>query len=275
MSTPHPELSASAMPRRAPASPWLARDVLGQPVLLKRAIMTAVSLSFYPVFRWLHPLTVIGAERLTKLPPSGVLFVSNHQTYFTDAIAMHQVFSATLAGLAGVSGDPRYILKPHTRMCYVAAKETMASGWIPRILAYGGGICVSRSWKEGETHLQRGADLTGFANIGRALSQGWVINFPQGTTRPFAPPRPGVAHMIRTFRPVVVPVVVEGFREAFGKTGLAVWRPRRAVSVHFKAPLHLDPDAPPDQLLETIMASIEQREADRPAPTDRQDTPAV
>jgi 1-acyl-sn-glycerol-3-phosphate acyltransferase len=109
--------------------------MLGQPVVIKRVIMTAVTLSIYPVFRWLHPLTVLGVVRLAKLPSRGVLFVSNHQTDVTDAVAMHQAFSAVLAGNVGVSGDPRYILKPHTKMCDVAARETMASAWIRRLLA--------------------------------------------------------------------------------------------------------------------------------------------
>jgi 1-acyl-sn-glycerol-3-phosphate acyltransferase len=64
--------------------------MLGQPVVIKRAIMTSVNLSFNPVFKWPHPLTVLGAERLAELPSSAVLFVSNHQTDFTDAVAMHR-----------------------------------------------------------------------------------------------------------------------------------------------------------------------------------------
>jgi hypothetical protein len=130
-----PERSATSLTRRAPAAPWLDRDVLGQPVVNKRALMTSVNLSSYPVFRWLHPLTVLGAERLAELPSSSVLFVSNHQADFTDAVAMHPAFSAALAGNVGVSGDPQYILKPPTKMCDVAARETMASGWIRRLLA--------------------------------------------------------------------------------------------------------------------------------------------
>lgn len=168
-------------------TPWFTRDVLGQPVLLKRMIMTAVNLAFYPIFRWRHPLTVRGIEHLTGLPPRGVLFVSNHQTYFTDAIAMHQVFSAALAGRGGVAGHPGYTLQPHTGMFYVAARETMASGWIPRLLACGGAICVDRSWKEGETLVQRGVDPTGFSDIGRALSEGLGHQLSPGHNTPLRP----------------------------------------------------------------------------------------
>lgn len=264
MERPDLALAAPARPER---TPWFTRDVLGKPVLLKRLIMTSVNLAFYPIFRWRHPLTLHGAEHLKSLPPRGVLFVSNHQTYFTDAIAMHQAFSAALSGRAEVNGPPGYTLRPHTGMFYVAARETMASGWIPRLLASGGAICVDRSWKEGETVVQREVDLTGFSDIGRALSQGWVINFPQGTTRPFAPGRLGVAHIIRAFRPVVVPVVVEGFREAFGKTGLEMWRRGRPVSLRFKPPLELPHDAPPAELLSAVMEAIEQSEAYRPTPS--------
>jgi hypothetical protein len=184
-----PDLALAA-PTRPARGPWFTRDVLGQPVLLKRLIMTSVNLAFYPIFRWRHPLTLHGAEHLKSLPPRGVLFVSNHQTYFTDAIAMHQAFSAALSGRAEVNGPPGiHPPAPHGNVLRRGPRDH-GLGLDPRLLAKRGAICVDRSWKEGETVVQREVDLTGFSDIGRALSQGWVINFPQGTTRPFAPGRP-------------------------------------------------------------------------------------
>lgn len=243
----------------------LARNVFGQSIVLKKIIMSAVSACFYPVFRWRNPLTVEGTERLRGLPGAGVLFVSNHQTYFTDVICMHQIFSATLSGCKNSTRGLGYLLRPHASLYYVAASETMASGTIPRILAYGSAVCVERVWKEGERLLARAVDRSGVDNIGRALSDGWVVTFPQGTTRPFAPGRIGTAHLIRAFRPVVVPVVVDGFYQAFGKTGLDFRQPGRPVHVAFKKPLDLDYDAAPDVLLAAVMAAIEQSDAQRPA----------
>ena len=243
----------------------LARNVFGQSIAVKKIIMSAVSVCFYPVFRWRNRLKVQGAERLKELPSTGVLFVSNHQTYFTDVICMHQIFSATLSGDEDPTRGLGYLLRPHDSLYYVAASETMASGTIPRILAYGSAVCVERSWKDGGQSVARDVDLKGFDNIGRALSAGWVVTFPQGTTRPFAPGRIGTAHLIRTFRPLVVPVVVKGFYEAFGKTGLDFSRPGRPIHVEFKEPLDLDYEAEPDVLLAEVMDAIEQSDAHRPA----------
>lgn len=239
----------------------LERNVFGQYIVVKKLIMSAVSVSFYPVFRWLNPLVVTGAEGLLDLPRRGVLFVSNHQTVFADGIALHQIMAATLAGERGSTRGLRYLVRPNASYYYVAAAETMASGWIPRILAYGSAVCVERTWKEGERAVARNVDLQGFHNIGRALSDGWVLTFPQGTTRPFAPGRIGTAHLIRAARPLVVPVVVSGFYEAFGKSGIAFRNPGRPVRVCIKDPLALDYDAAPEVLLAQVMEAIEQSES--------------
>lgn len=243
----------------------LARNVFGQSIVVKRLIMSAVSVSYYPVFRWLNPLAVTGAEELLALPKKGVLFVSNHQTVFTDGIALHQIMSATLSGDRDSTRGLRYLLRPHSAYYYVAAAETMASGWIPRILAYGSAVCVERTWKEGERAIARNVDLQGVSNIGRALSDGWVLTFPQGTTRPFAQGRIGTARLISAVKPIVVPVVVSGFYEAFGKSGLALRHPGRPVRVCIKKPLAIDYDAAPEVILAHVMEAIEQSEAHRPA----------
>ena len=44
-----------------------------------------------------------------------------------------------------------------------------------------------------------------------------VITFPQGTTTPFKPIRRGTAHIIKTYKPIVVPIVIDGFRRSFDK----------------------------------------------------------
>ncbi|MCB0473201.1 MAG: 1-acyl-sn-glycerol-3-phosphate acyltransferase, partial [Flavobacteriaceae bacterium] len=59
-------------------------------------------------------------------------------------------------------------------------------------------------------------------NIGKALDDGWVITFPQGTTTPFKPIRRGTAFIIKEYQPIVIPVVIDGFRRSFDKKGLQV-----------------------------------------------------
>lgn len=237
-----------------------SRNVFGQYILIKKLIMSTVSLCFYPIFRWHNPLTVTGTEQVEALPDCGVLFVSNHQTYFTDVISLHQIFSATKAGYRNSTRGLGYIHRPHSSLYYVAASETMTSGVVPRILAYGSAITVQRSWKEGDRFVERTLDHKGIDDIGKGLRAGWVVTFPQGTTRPFAPGRMGVGHLIRQFRPVVVPVVVRGFSAAFGKSGLHFRNPGRPVSVEIKAPLKLDYDLSAEVILAQIMDAIEQSE---------------
>ena len=44
----------------------------------------------------------------------------------------------------------------------------------------------------------------------------------RGTTTPFKPLRKGTAFLIKQFKPVVVPIVIDGFRRSFDKRGLRI-----------------------------------------------------
>jgi 1-acyl-sn-glycerol-3-phosphate acyltransferase len=90
------------------------------------------------------------------------------------------------------------------------------------------------------------------------LSDSWVITFPQGTTKPFAPGRRGTAYIIKQNRPIVVPVVINGFWRAFNKKGLKLKKTGTILSVTFKKPLQIDYDADVDVILHQVMDSIEQ-----------------
>jgi 1-acyl-sn-glycerol-3-phosphate acyltransferase len=85
-----------------------------------------------------------------------------------------------------------------------------------------------------------------------------VITFPQGTTKPFAPGRKGTAHIIKLTRPIVIPVVIEGFGKAFNKKGLKFKKTGTRLTVRFKEPLIFDYDAPAEVMLDGIMDAIEQ-----------------
>jgi 1-acyl-sn-glycerol-3-phosphate acyltransferase len=92
----------------------------------------------------------------------------------------------------------------------------------------------------------------------RALQNNWVITFPQGTTKPFAPGRKGTAFIIKQTRPVVVPVVISGFWRAFNKKGLKFKKKGSLLSITFKKPLEVDYDAPAQAILAQVMDAIEQ-----------------
>jgi 1-acyl-sn-glycerol-3-phosphate acyltransferase len=141
---------------------------------------------------------------------------------------------------------------------YVAAEETMKGSLISRIFLLAGGLTVRRTWKEGGTEIRRGLDPSDTRKITRALENNWVITFPQGTTKPFAPGRKGTALIIKQTKPIVIPVVISGFWRAFNKKGLKFKKKGVLLSVHFKAPLEIDYEASNQEILDQLMDAIEQ-----------------
>jgi 1-acyl-sn-glycerol-3-phosphate acyltransferase len=82
--------------------------------------------------------------------------------------------------------------------------------------------------------------MSDISNIGKALNDGWVITFPQGTTTPFKPIRKGTAHIIKRYKPVVVPIVIDGFRRSFDKKGIRIKKKNILQSMEIKEPLDID-----------------------------------
>ncbi len=63
-------------------------------------------------------------------------------------------------------------------------------------------------------------DMSEVENIIKALDNGWVITFPQGTTSAFAQGRKGTAKLVKQQRPIVIPIKINGFRRALTKKDL-------------------------------------------------------
>ena len=96
-------------------------------------------------------------------------------------------------------------------------------------------------------------------NIKIALDDGWVITFPQGTTRSFKPVRKGTAHIILQHKPIVVPIVIDGFRRSFDRKGLLIKKKGILQSMVIKEPLKIDyENATVDEVVEMIEFAIEQ-----------------
>jgi len=226
--------------------------------LLRSLVYAIVGALSYPGLVIINKLKISGTEHIKNLPRSNVLFVSNHQTYFADVITFLHIFCAVKWGKENRLGIPYYLLNPFTRVNYVAAEETMKGSWISRFFALAGAITVKRTWRAEGTETRRGLDPSDTRKIERALQDNWVITFPQGTTRPFAPGRKGTALIIKRNKPIVVPVVINGFWRAFNKKGLKFKKKGTQLSVTFKAPLAIDYDAPTEKILEQIMDAIEQ-----------------
>ena len=221
-------------------------------------VYAIVGIISYPALTIINKLKISGTEHIRNLPKQNVLFVSNHQTYFADVITFLQIFCAVKWGKQDKLGIPYYLLNPFTRVYYVAAEETMRGSFISRFFTLAGAITVKRTWNP-ENKLQRkGLDPSDTRKIERALSDNWVITFPQGTTKPFAPGRKGTALIIKRCKPIVVPVVINGFWRAFNKKGLKFKKKGSLLSVRFKEPLKINYDAPSDEIMKQIMDAIEQ-----------------
>jgi 1-acyl-sn-glycerol-3-phosphate acyltransferase len=206
----------------------------------------------------INKIKISGTEHLKGLPRHNVLFVSNHQTYFADVIAFLHIFCAVKWGKMNKLGIPYYLLNPFTRVNYVAAEETMKGSWISRLFSLAGALTVKRTWRPEGKEVRKGLDPSDTRKISRALEKNWVITFPQGTTKPFAPGRKGTALIIKQNKPIIIPVVIGGFWRAFNKKGLKFKKRGTILSVNFKEPLAIDYDLPPETIMAQVMDAIEQ-----------------
>lgn len=235
------------------------RNPFGHILFLKKWLIRIAGTLTHNRYRGFNQLQIEGSEVLRALPDTNVLFISNHQTYFADVVAMFHVFNAALKGRENNIKNVGYIWNPKLNLYYVAAKETMQEGLLPRILAYAGAITVERTWRSKGKDVQREVNLNDTENIKIALEDGWVITFPQGTTRSFKPVRKGTAHIILQHKPIVVPIVIDGFRRSFDRKGLFIKKKGILQTMEIKQPLEIDYENDTvDQVVEKIEYAIEQ-----------------
>jgi 1-acyl-sn-glycerol-3-phosphate acyltransferase len=172
---------------------------------------------------------------------------------------MFHVFNASLSGRDNTIKNIGYLWNPKLNIYYVAAKETMGKSLLTKILAYAGSISIERTWRAGGEEVQRQVKFSDITNIGKALQDGWVITFPQGTTTPWKPLRKGTAHIIKKYKPQVVPVVIDGFRRSFDKKGLFIKKKGILQSMVIKPPLEIDYENDSvDAIIEKLEYAIEQ-----------------
>lgn len=239
----------------------LKRNPFGHILWIKRWVIRVFGFITHRRYNGINQLNIQGSDIIRQLPENNVLFISNHQTYFADVAAMLHVFNASLKGRKDSLKGFGYLWNPKLNIYYVAASETMKSGILPKILAYAGAITVDRTWREKGKDIQREVKQSDIENIGVALDDGWVITFPQGTTSPWKPIRKGTAHIIRQYKPIVVPIVIDGFRRSFDKKGINFKKKGIQQSMVIKDPLQIDyENESVEQIVEKIELAIEQHE---------------
>lgn len=230
------------------------RNPFGHILFLKKWLIRIFGVMTHQRYRGFNQMHIEGSEIIKNLPETGVLFISNHQTYFADVVAMFHVFNASLSGRDDNIKNVGYLWNPKLNIYYVAASETMKEGLLPRILAYAGAITVERTWRAKGQDIKREVNPNDTENIKIALNDGWVITFPQGTTRSFKPVRKGTAHIIKQHKPIVVPIVIDGFRRSFDRKGLRIKKKGILQSMVIKEPLEIDYD---NETIEEIVEKIE------------------
>jgi 1-acyl-sn-glycerol-3-phosphate acyltransferase len=234
----------------------LKRNPFGHLLIIKKWLIRIFGALTHRRYRGFNELQIDGSEIIKALPDKNVLFISNHQTYFADVVAMFHVFNASLSGREDSIKNIGYLWNPKLNIYYVAAKETMSSGLLPKILSYIGSVSVERTWrvKGYDVTEKKEVNPNDTVNIGIALNDGWLITFPQGTTKSFKPVRKGTAHIIKNYKPIVVPIVIDGFRRSFDKKGLRLKKKGILQSFIIKEPLVIDYE---NDTIESIVEKVE------------------
>ena len=179
----------------------MKKNIFGQTILLKKLIIGIVGSITHRTFRN-NRFEIKGSKNLIDLPETNVLFVSNHQTYFYDVIAMLHVFNSSVKGRIDSVKKPKYLINPKTNLYYIASLDP--------------------------------------DKIKLALKDGWVITFPRGTTDNSKPIRKGTAHIIKSNNPLVVPIKISGFKSVFQRNGLRVINTKKSFSIEIMKPLRKD-----------------------------------
>ena len=204
-----------------------------------RLIIGFVGLITHRTFRSKR-FEIKGSKNLVNLPSTNVLFVSNHQTYFYDVIAMLHVFNSSVKGRIDSVKKPKYLIIPKTNLYYIASLETMKKSVITKLLTYAGAVLVQRSWRDSGESVSRDIRSEDPDKIKLALKDGWVITFPRGTTDNSKPIRKGTAHIIKNNDPLIVPINLIGFKDVFQRNGLKVINRKKFFSIEIMKPLQID-----------------------------------
>ncbi len=228
------------------------KNIFGQYLIIKKAIIRTIGVLTHKTFNNKR-FNIQGTTILNEIPKHNVLFISNHQTYFYDVIAMLHVFNASVNGRRDSLKNILYLLKPKSNIYFIAALETMKASVISKILSYAGSILIKRTWREAGKEITRNIRSEDFDNIIKALNDGWVITFPRGTTDNSKPVRSGTAYIIKQTNPIVIPVKIDGFGDVFERNSLKIKNKTKPFSIKFRNALKFNDN----ESIESITNQIE------------------
>lgn len=238
--------------------PLLKRNIFGQSIFVKKSTIRFFGSMIYFRFNFRYKARIEGAEIFQNLPDQNVLIISNHQTYFADVSFFFHAIHAAIVGHPNSIRYPGFLRCKKHNIYYVAAEETMKAGLLPKLLALSGAVTINRSWRANGQNVRRKVDRTETVNIDKALLDGWLITFPQGTTTPYAPGRIGTAIIAKKHKPIVIPVVIDGFRRSFDKKGLRKRKKNSELRMTVKPPLDIDYSKTVEEIMHQMMTAIEQ-----------------
>ena len=91
---------------------FFKRNPFGHVLLIKKWLIRILGVLSHQRFKGFNQLKIEGSDIIRSLPESNVLFVSNHQTYFADVVAMFHVFNASLSGRDDSIKNLMYLWEP-------------------------------------------------------------------------------------------------------------------------------------------------------------------
>ena len=136
---------------------------------LRHGLILSAGLGFsLPYFRLFNQVQVEGDEILDTLPHRNVVFLSNHQTYFMEAVAF---FDLVYIRHGFDLEDPM--------LRFSAAEETMKKNLLTMLFTKAGGVTFRRSFREEGRDVNRPVDLEGVARVEQAIRDGLAPPLPR------------------------------------------------------------------------------------------------